>query len=894
MRAYFFMDKSQAKEQLQLLIKKYEQVRDGGHIKSYREEETKKDFIMPLFEALGWDMRDKKEVSAEEYISGDRADYGFYVNNRIKFYLEAKSLKADLHREDFANQTINYSWNKGATWAVLTNFESLIIFNAQDIERSLGDKRYFSITYNKYLERFDDLWLLSREAFENDLIDIEAERVGKKFQKIPITAILSKDLNKCREILTESLSEWNDIKGELLDEGVQRLLDRLIFLRVAEDRGIEPPTLIPLVREWEASRNKNEVPLYKSMVKKFRELAETYDSNLFSKHPFEDWEEYGGATEKVIRILYGKAGYYEYDFKLMPADVLGSVYENYLGYKLSKSKKETEISKDSKKRKEQGIYYTPHFIVDYIVENALRPVLDRCRSLDDLKRVKVVDPACGSGSFLIKALDMIYTKYQDFGDRGRAVFTKIQILTDNIYGVDLDAQAVEIARLNLLISALDEKMKLPSLANNIKNGNSLISGTDRELEKYFGKKWRDKKPFNWQEEFPEAFKQGGFDVIIGNPPYVNLANIKDAGERGYLKSEFKTAKNKSDLYSFFTEKAINLLKENGSLGFIFSNSWLGTDSFSKFRKFLIENTKIETLVKLPPAVFEGATVTTVLIFLKKEKIDNRHEIKLQEYSNGNFVEIGRVSYLEISKNPDYNISFQNNIRFRIPTSQLVEIAKLSMGIKTSDNDTFILDEKKDNDCYRLLRGKDVDRYSLSYKGKWIWYKPELMMKKVGAGPRKLEYFITPKLLFREITGGGIIATFDSENYFTNNKIHILYFVNNFDLKFILALINSRLINFWVRSAFNNSFQVEINQLEKIPIPKLDLLKKDVKEKHDNLVRLANGMLQLNKELHGEEEGSNKYEELKSEIEKTDHKIDEEVYKLYDLTEDEIKIVEDNK
>ena len=179
-----------------------------------------------------------------------------------------------------------------------------------------------------------------------------------------------------------------------LDEGVQKLLDRLIFLRVAEDRGIEGPILKELLREHEEKGGHK----FQSMIKKFRELDEIYNSNLFSEHPFEKWEEYGDATENVIKILYGKPGYYEYDFKVMPADVLGGVYENYLGYRLEKSRKGLSVSKDAKKRKEHGIYYTPDFIVDYIVKNTLKPVLDKCTSVEQLKKIKVLDPACGSGS----------------------------------------------------------------------------------------------------------------------------------------------------------------------------------------------------------------------------------------------------------------------------------------------------------------------------------------------------------------------------------------------------------------------------------------------------------------------------------------------------------------
>lgn len=881
------MSQEQAKQKIGELIKKYEEVLKSGEAKKYTEEETKKDFILPLFEALGWDVFNKKEVSAEEHIkSSGRVDYGFYINGRTKFYLEAKPLKADLNDEDFAKQAIRYSWNRGVTWAILTNFESVKVFNAQAISKYLGDKLYFEIPYSEFLERFDQLRQLSKDEFGHDLIDKEAERVGKKLQKVSITSLLYKDLNEGREILTKGFTLWNKhLDKDLLDEGVQRLLDRLIFIRVAEDRGIEPPTLQPLLREWKAGPRKE--PFFKSLISKFRELDATYNSNLFSPHPFEDWEEYDNVTEEAIDIFYGKPGYYEYDFKAIPADVLGTVYENYLGYRLAQSKKELTIAKDAKKRKEQGIYYTPSFIVDYIVRNALGPVLDKCRSIEDLKKIKVLDPACGSGSFLIKALEVIGDKYKEF-NRLVDTNTKIQIIIENLYGVDLDEQAVEIARLNLMISALDNRVLFPSLSNNIKNGNSLISGTDEELKKYFGKNYRDKKPFNWQEEFPDVFKRGGFDVVIGNPPYVNIANIKDANERDYLKENFETAKNKSDLYSFFTERAVGLLRDGSTLGFIFSNSWLGTESFSRFREFLVDNTTVTELVRLPPDVFAGATVTTVLIFLQKKKAPEDHKVKLLEYVDAKFTELSAgLSYARIKESPGFSFSFGEEVSFNVPIIKLGDMARFSLGIKTSDDKKFILDEKKNEDSYKLLRGKDVNRYFYQYAGKWIWYKPDLMMQKVGAGPRRIEYFLREKLLFRSITGGSIIATFDDEMFLTNDKVHILYDSRDYPLKFILGIVNSKIIGRWIRSTFNDLLEIKINQLEHVPIPKVS------KEKQMKVVKLVDNILQLNKKLQLATENSNEWHKLKSEVTKTDHKIDEEVYKLYGLTPEEIKIVEGN-
>ena len=203
------MTKDEAKQQIQKLIEKYEAEKAAGKISKYSEEETKRGFIEPLFEALGWNFSSKEEITLEEQISGDRVDYGFYLNGRIKFYLEAKKIAVDLHREDYAKQAIRYSWNKGVTWAILTDFESLIVFNALSTEKSLAGKKYFEIPYNEYLDRFEQLWLLSKEAFLTDNIDKAAEAQGKKLQKVSVTEKLAQDLNRCRQLLTEAFTNLN-------------------------------------------------------------------------------------------------------------------------------------------------------------------------------------------------------------------------------------------------------------------------------------------------------------------------------------------------------------------------------------------------------------------------------------------------------------------------------------------------------------------------------------------------------------------------------------------------------------------------------------------------------------------------------------------------------------
>lgn len=900
------MDQKEAREKVARLVERYDKL-TPAQIKEYKEEDTKKGFIEPLFEALGWDIRDREEVSTEETIvSAGRVDYSFKINGRVKFYLEAKPLRADLNTEKYAKQAIRYAWNKDVDWAVLTDFETVKIFYSQDIDASLWHNLYFEIPHSELVERFDELWVLSKESFEKDLIDEEARKRGKKLQKVSVTNLLYKDLNKARELLTDGLNQCNPgLDDELLDEGVQKLLDRIIFLKVAEDRGLEPSTLMPLIRQHQTSSKLGQSP-YESMIEKFRELDKTYNSDLFTEHPFEKWDEFSGKTEKAIRLFEGEKGYYEYDFSVIPADVLGGVYEHYLGYQLAKSQKGATLSKDAKKRKEQGIYYTPTYIVDYIVNNALKPVLDKCKSVHDLKQVKVLDPACGSGSFLLKALEVIWEKYnKDFDyEKEKEFYIKTMILTDNLYGVDLDEKAVEIAKLNLLVNTLSKHSKLPNLAKNIKNGNSLISGTDAELKKYFGKDYRDKKPFNWEEEFPEVFNRDnpGFDVVIGNPPYIFARSGSfNESEKKYYYDHFKLQQYQINTFSLFIELSYNLLRGSGGFGFIVPNNWLTINSFSGLRKFLLQNTGNLHILNSIDSVFGQASVDTCVLTFQKSKPTNVSLGEFRggqlEFLNGHQLDEFLTDHfvLHIKSTTSETLSLKNCV-------SLGKIAKVSTGIKAyqvGKGKPVQNQEIKDNRKYHskemvgktykpYLKGVDVKRYELCWSGEYISYGDWL------AEPRKSVPFDTERILVRQIPSpypNCINAVFTTGAFVNDiNSMVIFSPKADYDLKYILGVINSRLLSYWFVQTFDKFQrkifpQFKVNELAQFPI--YPASRSDQK----TMIALVDKILDLKKQITSKDKGSNKWDSIQSEIKKTDYQIDELVYKLYGLTPEEIKIME---
>lgn len=932
-------DLSLVKNKIQSLIDKFKSL-DSTQISKYTEEETKKGFIEPLFTALGWDFTTKDEISAEEnQLSGGRVDYGFYLEGRIKFYVEAKSLKSDLHNEEYAKQAIRYSWNRGVDWAILTDFESIKIFYTQDPTQTLFSKLVFEIGFDEYIDRFDQLWLLSKDSFKANELELYAQKHGKKMQKILVGDQLYKHLNECRQMLIEKLGTWNGIKDQkLLDEGVQKLLDRLIFIRVAEDRKIEDSTLIPLLRAWES--NKNGKSLYESMIGKFRELDDVYNSNLFTEHPFERWDESPGVTEKVIETFQGKAGYYEYDFKIMPADVLGAVYENYLGHRLAASQKGVVLDKDAKKRKEQGIYYTPAFIVDYIVKNALKPVLDSCKSIDDLKKIKVLDPACGSGSFLIKALEVINDKYKEFGNKGDE-YTKITILLENIYGVDLDEQAVEIARLNLLLSALETRMKLPKLDKNIKNGNSLISGSDEELKRYFGDNYRDKKPFNWEEEFPEVFNRDnpGFDVIIGNPPYIKEFVSKNAFE-GLHNSPYYQGK--MDIWTLFACISIDLLKKDGIMSFIAPNNWVTNAGASILRNKILRDGELKAFIDFGDyKVFDQAGIQTMIYVFQKQKPNKKYEIEYLRIADKNITEdklitsiSGKKQRIEIipEKLIDKNITFtesdstsifdklEDKRNFKLMDKEVGQGIVAAPDIYFLEKDINIYNEKEMHFLKRFYTS--VGKYKSGKSENYIFYICDKNFRgsELGNYPNIEKHFKPFEKILKEakekygtpnkpyfylhrernedffmngpkiVCGVRVISPsfFYTEDIYYGSRALNFIKTSRINLKYLSGILNSKLSFFWLKNKgkqLGDLLQIDKGPLFGIPI----FVGNRVQQKQ--VVSLVEMVLSLNKELDVTSVHSEKWERLKNEIEKVDKKIDEEVYKLYGLTTEEIAILE---
>ena len=817
------MDKRQSRQNISTLIEKYHRLADTGRIKEFNEAQTVNEFILPLFQFLGWDIHNinADEVTPEERISKGRVDWAFRIDGIPKFFLEAKALKVDLDVGKWAEQAINYAWNKGCTWAILTDFEGIKIFNA-DVSPSprplpqgegIGrESLFFELKASEYLSRFDQLWLLSKEAFKEGLLDKEAEKWGKKVKRTHVGEKLFQDMMEWRMLLTKGFHKANALNPDELDEGVQRFLDRLIFIRTAEDRGIEPNILLSLIRQSDERKL-----VINGLTKIFRDFDDGYNSKLFEEHYSEKWNIDNETLKTVINGLYETRDGYRYDFSAISADVLGGIYEQYLGHILKQAKKRAEVKKEHTRRKEQGIYYTPTFVVDYIVKNTIGKFLSE-KSYREVMDLKVLDPACGSGSFLIRAYDEL-VDYFEKKDKQKNLFTGFRILTGNIYGVDLDAQAVEIAQLNLLLKTLSSRVKLPNLAGKIRVGNSLISDhlqchseldseskemlkqvqhdklSEYTLQHYFGENFKEKKPFTYENQFPEVFnrKNPGFDVIIGNPPYVRIQTLpKD--EVKYFSDKYQSAGSNYDIYVLFVERGLQLLRDGGVLGFILPKKFFTASYGEGLRKVISKYNALSEIVDFGhEQVFEGATTYTCLLFLRKGKNPS--------FRYGTVKDFAKVKY---SKNLDKDSIEGVSVKSRMLShktwffaggdeasiiEKLESLPKLEsitnnifVGLQTSADSVYIMDSINTSDknlCFYskalkkevtleptllkpVISGIDVKRYNYPEKRQYILFPYQIIDGKAKLineselkrlTPKTYEYLKENERLLKNREGG---------------------------------------------------------------------------------------------------------------------------------------------
>ena len=786
------------------LVERFERNLDVYKRPDYKEARVRIEFIDPFFEALGWDVRNvqgcgehDKDVVYEDTIrigAKTRApDYSFRVGQTRRFFLEAKkpaiSLVGDVGP---AYQLRRYSWSVKLPLGILTDFEEFAVYDCRQRPKptdkaSVG--RIMYLTFDQYLDRFSEISeLFAKESVQQGSLDRFVQDAKTKRGASEVDAELLREIEDWRDVLARNLALRNEaLSVHGLNFAVQRTIDRIIFLRMCEDRGIEEyGQLLDLT---------NGPHIYPRLGEYYRRADEKYNAGLFDFQA-DPLTKTLTIDDKVLKPILTSLYYPQcpYEFSVLPVEILGQVYEQFLGkvIRLTPSHR-AKVEEKPEVKKAGGVYYTPSYIVDYIVRQTVGKLTEG-KTPRQINKLRILDPACGSGSFLLGAYQHLLdyhrqwyeehdpvkharrkqpTVYQGQGGSWRLTGAeKKRILLNNIYGVDIDRQAVEVTKLSLLLQVLEGETEdtlgqqlslwreraLPDLGNNIKCGNSLI-GPD-----YFGaqlmpdeEEMRRVNPFDWKGEFPEVMAAGGFDCVIGNPPYVRPHNIPKEIKELLWKS-YTTFVAKSDLYSCFMERSLTLTKPEGLFSFIVPHTWTSLESFTKIRQFIIQNAKVSKLTQLPRKVFAQTTVETCIFVLERarEGTDkSKTTIEVEQLEAGSSVHQVR-KFLQKSIEEAYLCNFQlygRNESLAIIEKvkqcgqSLSEYTAFVYGFKTADDKKYIHPTRKHRESKPFIRSAAIQRYWYQPPNEYVWYVPKQMVRnKKTARPGNAARFEAEKIL----------------------------------------------------------------------------------------------------------------------------------------------------
>jgi hypothetical protein len=970
-----------------------------SHYKStgYNETEVRREFLDPFFKALGWDIDNEsgyadayKDVIHEDAIKvggyTKAPDYCFRIGGQRKFFLEAKKPSVNI-KSDIAPafQLRRYAWSAKLPLSILSDFEELAVYDCR-IKPGKNDNaakaRTLYFTFDQYVEKWDEIAsIFSREAVLKGSFDKYAESSKKKRGTAEVDDAFLAEIERWRELLARNFALRNPhLSIRDLNFAVQKTIDRLIFLRICEDRGTEDYGRLQGII--------NGANTYERLLELFTRADDRYNSGLFhftneTGRPGAPDNLTPGLTldDKVLKDILRNFYYPDspYEFSVLPADILGQVYEQFLGKTIRLTAgHQAKIEEKPEVRKAGGVYYTPKYIVDYIVENTLGRLLNGADpknpkpiAVSRAAKLKVLDPACGSGSFLIVAyqylLDWHRDQYTTSADGGEADEGKIKrhaggkdpkiyqarggeyrlttnerkrILLNNIHGVDIDSQAVEVTKLSLLLKVLEGETQqnlqrdfiqereriLPDLGNNIKCGNSLI-GSDfyesKQLDVFNDEEVYRINAFDWETEFPEVLKAGGFSTVLGNPPYVDIKGYPKE-ERDYIFATYQCANNRINLFSTFLEKSLGLMRSDyGNFSMIVPTAILAQSSYQELRKKILSETSIASLARLPNESFGSVAgkvkVDTVIVTVSKPRLANKkfEIIAYRGYERINRIvpESAHISGSQtteaISQPPDYvwsvnTTSEQANLLRKMEQvgEPLNEFVEFCLGLTPYDKykghspeqieqKVFHSDHKKGPTYRKLLRGNDVRRYSLSWNAcHWISYGPWL-----GA-PRDQRFFTEKRILVKQIIDWSslrIWATLtDQELYNTQNAFNLLQ-KGKEDLSYLLGLLNSRLLNFYHAKKYLDEFKMRFQKIlikdcKRFPIRSIDFNCLSDSNRHKHMVDLVTKMSNLCDKI-AKEKNPETLRHSKTQISILDRQIDKLVYDLYGLTEEEIALVE---
>ncbi len=958
-------------------FKKNENIYTNGDL--FDEENTKTDFINPFFEALGWDVTNKKhrspqfkDVVYEKSIKvGNKTkapDYEFRVGGTPIFFVEAKKPSVNLETDKSpAFQVRRYGWSAKLKLCILTDFEELAVYETttkpdKKQSASIGRVKYYH--YSEYIEKWDEIAsIFSKEAVLNGDFDNFADSNSDKKKRGTgeVDDEFLKEMEHWRDLLARNIALRNkDLNEDSLNYAVQITIDRILFCRMAEDRGIEKyGTLLELTKKDN---------IYQHLMEIFRIADLKYNSGLFclsadpDRHINRDMvTEHLTIDDGVFKEIFTGLYYPNspYEFSVISPEILGQVYEQLLGsiIRLTPSHM-AKVEEKPEVKKAGGVFYTPSFIVKDIVNKTVGKLIED-KTPNQISRIRILDPACGSGSFLIEAYQELLNYHLDYytnldkppkdtiyqgkeGEWRLTIREKKRILKNNIYGVDLDFLAVEVTKLSLLLKVLEDQNKdvveqqqklfhervLPDLSDNIKNGNSLISTDYITLESDI-EDIKSIKPFNYVDEFPLVFAEGGFDIIVGNPPYVRQELIKD--QKTYYKDHYESYTGVADLYVYFFETGLNLLKDNGILGFICSNKFTRANYGKKLRKLILKNTILSYDDYTGDRVFKNATVDSSVIVMNKSQPKNNFILVNNDFKmNQNMLDEGSWAFyptnvLDLKK----KIGSSGTIIKKLPLT-------INRGIVTGYNKAFIINKETKNDLLNkdksnekiikpLLRGRDITLNSINFNNLYLLYIPwdlkinkypiikeylQQYKKNLSARPEVVNKrykwyclsrygsnfandFEKTKLIYPVISSDGLFALFDEKGFYANDKAFIITSDNDDSdlLKIISSLFFSNVLNFYlnlmVATLGTKGIELRKIYIEQLPICDLN------SDEYNSLLDLSNKLISINEELSSKNLSPYEVNTINKQKEILMNGINELVYELYELTDEEIKIIEES-
>jgi len=933
-----------APQELLQLVEQFDRNADAYRSGRYNETMLRREYVDPLFTLLGWDVDNKqgwaeayKEVIHEDAIKVGGAtkapDYCFRIGGTRKFFVEAKKPSVNLKDEVTpAFQLRRYAWSAKLPLSILTDFEEFAVYDCRlkpgkDDKPSAGRTLY--LTYTDYADRWDEIAaIFSKDAVLQGSFDKYAESGKRKRGTAEVDTAFLDEIEAWRDMVAKNLALRNSgLSTRELNFAVQRTIDRIIFLRICEDRGIE------LYGQLMSLLNGEE--LYPRLCEIFRRADERYNSGLFhfqaergrSERP-DDLTLRLSIDDKPLKTIIRSLYYPDspYEFSVLPADILGQVYEQFLGKVIRLTAGHRAVVEDKPEvKKAGGVYYTPTYIVDYIVKNTVGKLVEG-KTPQQVEKLTILDPACGSGSFLIGAYQYLLNWHCDWysqndpdkwakgrnprvyqgsgGDWRLTTAERKRILLNSIHGVDIDPQAVEVTKLSLLLKVLEgesaetigsqlrlfHERALPDLGSNIKCGNSLI-GPDfyaNQQMSFLDDEERYRiNAFDWQAEFPEIFTGNtpGFDAVIGNPPYgAELSEL----DREYLQRHFKVGT--TDTAALFMVRQNYFLKSKGIGGFIVPKPFTYASNWEKVRNTLLSSicqvvdvSKVWKEVKLEQIIYlyqKGIITEEYASCLRSDKIIR---------------EVGRIQKSRCSQF-GFIINGVTGDEIRVADklrNQECFLNDLVINQRGAMLQKYIIAEKSD---FRVLGGKQINRYSPPLQVKGFISEQHVTDEKAFIKPNSILAQNIIAHIQNPFDHIQIIATIPgNEPAVIVDTVNQLQNISNFSSSYLLGILNSHLINWYVyRFIFAKAIRTmhfDSPVTSRIPYPNLNLKKNSHKARHDRMVELVDRMLALHKQLATRKTDHEKTA-IQRQIDATDRQIDTLVYELYGLTEEEIAIVDE--